>query len=134
MAIWTPNPKQVLARESADKLAAAISRSLPGDVRLDDLLKLNTEARKAGARHLLLVPPDGEPVPVSVNNVCQLRKCKGAFRRRGGARVTVGPEGVSVRWGEKGRLRLSCGIPLDYDERRRCVEVHIGQAAGKEAA
>jgi hypothetical protein len=136
MAIWTPSPKQLLAREGAEKLAAAVSRSLPGEVALNDLLKLNTEARKSGARYLLLVPPEGDPVGVSVNHVTQLRHAKGALKRKR-ATVRIQPDGVHVVW-STGHVHLTTGPftrqTASADVLERVLPVLVGSIDRKEVA
>jgi hypothetical protein len=84
-----------------------VSRRLPGEVELNDLLKLNTEARKSGARYLLLVPPEGDPVGVSVNHVTQLRHAKGALKRKRAA-IRIETDGVHVVW-STGHVHLTTG-------------------------
>jgi len=129
---WKPNPKQLLAFEPAQKLAAALGAKLPGEVPLAQLLDLNTAARKAGARWLVFVSPTGTSEAVGVGYVSQLRKLRGFMKRRQ-AVVRVESDGVHVRW-SSGGLHLVDRYARGPEVHERALQVHVPARAGKEAA
>jgi len=139
MSYWNPSERQLAARKEAEQLSEKLSAELPGPVLLDDLTRLNARARVGGARHLMLLPPDGAPVAIPCSCVSQLRKARSALKRKGSTLI-IDSDGLHVRWASGALLireqPLYAEPRLEWRnvDQDRTITISFGRKARKEAA